>query len=195
MKLTRVMMLLAMLCFTVFMAGCRSSDVENPNELDEPVDRSGLDNGIEIPTTGDGLLIGENGDGPTDYADGAGDPYEGTDWVPVDVQLPVIYFAYDSNQLGSSETVKLDKVVEYLKANNLFIIVEGHCDDRGTVEYNRGLGERRALSVQEYMTGKSFGEDGIKTVSYGKDKPAVEGTTPEARAANRRAQLIAARPR
>ena len=65
MKLTRVMMLLAMLCFTVFMAGCRSSDVENPNELDEPVDRSGLDNGIEIPTTGDGLLIGENGEGPT----------------------------------------------------------------------------------------------------------------------------------
>ena len=124
MKLTRVMMLLAMLCFTVFMAGCRSSDVENPNELAEPVDRSGLDNGIEIPTTGDGLLIGENGEGPTDYADGAGDPYEGTDWVPVDVQLPVIYFAYDSNQLGSSETVKLDKVVEYLKANNLFIIVE-----------------------------------------------------------------------
>ncbi|MEG2076058.1 MAG: hypothetical protein RRY34_06100, partial [Victivallaceae bacterium] len=123
MKFTRLMMFLAMLCFTVFVAGCRSNDVENPNELDDPTVRSGLDNGIDIPITEGGPVVGENGEGPTGYAEGAGDPYEGTDWVPVDVQLPVIYFAYDSNQLGSSETAKLDKVVEYLQANNLFIII------------------------------------------------------------------------
>jgi peptidoglycan-associated lipoprotein len=89
---------------------------------------------------------------------------------------------------------KIDKVAEYLnKYTSLFLIVEGHCDQRGTEEYNRSLGERRANMIRESLVNAGVNADRIRTVSYGKDKPAVEGTDESAWGKNRRGELLPAK--
>ena len=102
-------------------------------------------------------------------------------WVLADpsgnrLNMPVIYFAYDSDLLVPSETFKLDKIAAYMEKNpSLAIIIEGHCDQRGTDEYNRALGERRANAIRAYLTTRNVADKRMRTVSYGKDKPALTG--------------------
>jgi peptidoglycan-associated lipoprotein len=92
------------------------------------------------------------------------------------LNMPVIYFAYDSDLLVPSETFKLDKIAAYMEKNpSLAIIIEGHCDQRGTDEYNRALGERRANAIRAYLAGRNVANNRMRTVSYGKDKPALSG--------------------
>ena len=92
------------------------------------------------------------------------------------LNMPVIYFAYDSDLLVPSETFKLDKIAAYMQNNpSLAIIIEGHCDQRGTDEYNRALGERRANAIRAYLAGRNVANNRMRTVSYGKDKPALSG--------------------
>ncbi|MBO7328161.1 MAG: OmpA family protein [Lentisphaeria bacterium] len=110
---------------------------------------------------------------------GAGADADG--WLPVDPQnrlgMPVIYFAYDSDVLVPSETANLDKIAAYLQKNpSLGLVIEGHCDSRGTDEYNRALGERRANAIRAYLAGKGVPDTSMKTMSFGKDKPAVDGS-------------------
>ncbi len=110
---------------------------------------------------------------------GAGADADG--WVPVDPQgrlgMPTIYFAYDSDVLVPSETANLDKIAAYLQKNpSLGLVIEGHCDNRGTDEYNRALGERRANAIRAYLAGKGVPDTSMKTMSFGKDKPAVDGS-------------------
>ena len=93
--------------------------------------------------------------------------------------LPVIYFAYDSDVLVPSETANLDKIAAYLnleKNQRLALVIEGHCDNRGTDEYNRALGERRANAIRAYLAGRGVSDGRMKTQSFGEDKPAVEGS-------------------
>ena len=113
-----------------------------------------------------------------------------------EITLPTIYFDYDRDALNPTETVKLDAVYEYMgQYPELYIVVEGHCDDRGTNEYNRALCERRAISVKNYLSGKGMNPEQIRTISYGEDKPAVQGTDEQSRQLNRRGVLLAAKKR
>ena len=84
-----------------------------------------------------------------------------------------VYFEFDSATILANEKSKIEAVADYMKktpaANDL--LVEGHCDERGTEEYNRALGERRALSIRERLTSLGVAAVRIQTVSYGKDKP------------------------
>ena len=101
-----------------------------------------------------------------------------------------IYFAYDSTTVPGAERGKLQQVAEWLKANpghSLFLA--GHADKRGTPEYNRALGERRALAVREYLAGLGLPPAVLFTNSYGADRPAVDGDTEEAYARNRRVEI------
>ena len=116
------------------------------------------------------------------------------DFEVLELNFPTIYFAYDSNALAPSESAKLDKVAAYLnRYNNLYLIIEGHCDQRGTEEYNRSLGDRRANMIREYLVNANVDSSKIRTISYGKDKPAVEGNNEEAWGKNRRGMLLPAR--
>ncbi|MBO5668250.1 MAG: OmpA family protein [Lentisphaeria bacterium] len=91
--------------------------------------------------------------------------------------MPVIYFAYDSDVLVPSETANLDKIAAYLLKNpSLGLVIEGHCDSRGTDEYNRALGERRANAIRAYLAGRGVPDSNMKTLSFGEDKPAVSGS-------------------
>jgi peptidoglycan-associated lipoprotein len=101
-----------------------------------------------------------------------------------------VYFAFDSSTIPGQEQGKLAAVADWMKANpghQLFLA--GHADKRGTPEYNRALGERRALAVREYLAGLGLPANALFTNSYGSDRPAVDADTEEAYAKNRRVQV------
>ena len=102
-----------------------------------------------------------------------------------------VLFDYDSASLDSSSKILLDAQSRFLRANtDLNFIVEGHCDERGTREYNLALGEQRATAVRDYLVIQGIDPDRIKILSYGKEKPAVVGSNGMAWSKNRRAVTI-----
>jgi len=102
-----------------------------------------------------------------------------------------VLFDYDSSKLDSSAKILLDGQSRFLRANtDLNFIVEGHCDERGTREYNLALGEKRATAVRDYLVINGIDPDRIKVISYGKEKPAVVGSNGMAWSKNRRAVTI-----
>jgi peptidoglycan-associated lipoprotein len=88
-----------------------------------------------------------------------------------------VLFDYDSAKLDSSARIMLDAQSRFLRVNtDLNFIIEGHCDERGTREYNLALGEQRATAVRDYLVIQGIDPDRIKVISYGKEKPAVVGS-------------------
>lgn len=107
-----------------------------------------------------------------------------------------IYFAFDSSAVNPSEKGKADAVADYLKGNPAFRVeIEGHCDERGTEGYNLSLGERRALSVREYLISVGIAGERINTITYGEIQPAVQGHDETAWAKNRRGEFLLLKPK
>lgn len=99
-----------------------------------------------------------------------------------------VYFSYDSSTLSSVAQGILDRQAAFLKANpSITVTIEGHADERGTREYNLALGDRRASASRDYLLAKGINAARVRTVSYGKERPAVAGSTKVAWAKNRRA--------
>jgi peptidoglycan-associated lipoprotein len=106
-----------------------------------------------------------------------------------------IHFAYDSSAVRSADKSKIAEVANYLKSNpQAAVRVEGNCDERGTEEYNRSLGERRALAAREELVRLGIPFDHVDTISYGEDKPAETGHTPAAWEKNRRDDFVLLTP-
>ena len=104
-----------------------------------------------------------------------------------------VYFALDEYQLSEEDTLRLTSLAEQMlrpENSHLRLRIEGHCDDRGTREYNFALGERRAASVARFLKIKGLEASRIHTISYGKERPVAFGTSEAIRAQNRRAQMI-----
>ncbi|MFN3408045.1 MAG: OmpA family protein [Limisphaerales bacterium] len=107
-----------------------------------------------------------------------------------------VYFAFDSDVVRSSEQSKVAAVASALQTDgSVRLLIEGHCDERGTEEYNRALGERRALSLRAELAKQGVDPQRIKTISYGEDRPAVLGHNEAAWAKNRRGEFILLRPK
>lgn len=103
--------------------------------------------------------------------------------------LETIYFNLDSSSLDMDAMDILKENEKYLMENpDINIVVEGHCDERGTTEYNLALGQRRALKVKEYYVQLGIAPNRIATISYGEEMPAVKMSTESAWAKNRRAE-------
>lgn len=103
----------------------------------------------------------------------------------------IVYFDFDRFDLKPEAKNTLAQLLPVLKNfADKTILIEGHCDERGTVEYNLALGERRAYSVKTYLVQAGIPETRIQTISYGKEKPADPGHSEEAWAKNRRAAMI-----
>lgn len=180
-------------------AGCSLFSNDTPEENTTMVEEAFDDPAGGFNQTG---LGGTPGDpfGPgaaSGWSDGANDGINAgkTDpdgWTEADptgnrLNMPIIYFAYDSDVLVPSEQNNLDRIADYLKQNpTLGLLIEGHCDQRGTEEYNRALGERRANAIRAYLAGRGLADHRMKTLSYGKDKPAVEGSGEAVWGQNRR---------
>ena len=113
------------------------------------------------------------------------------------LEAHTVQFEYDSSVVRGSEKGKVEAVAAYMKsaAAGVALLIEGHCDERGTEEYNRALGERRALAVREALV--ADGVDGMKvtTRSFGKDRPVDTSNTEAGMAKNRRGQFVVLHPK
>jgi peptidoglycan-associated lipoprotein len=105
-------------------------------------------------------------------------------------ELVDVYFEFDKSQLLPREKESLKENAAWLSAHpKVKVLIEGHCDERGTREYNLALGERRALSVRAYLASLGIDSQRLFTISYGEDRPLDPGDNEEAWAKNRRAHL------
>ncbi|MBM3299554.1 MAG: peptidoglycan-associated lipoprotein Pal [Deltaproteobacteria bacterium] len=122
-----------------------------------------------------------------------GGPLVEQDLQAVQVNLRVVYFDYDQYNLTPEAQATANYNAEILKgAPHLAVLIEGHCDQRGTDEYNLALGEKRARAVAEYLTTLGV-PNRLSTVSYGSELPADPGHNESAWAKNRRAQMRVSR--
>jgi peptidoglycan-associated lipoprotein len=105
--------------------------------------------------------------------------------------LFTVHFEYDKATLTSEAKKHLASNAQWIKANpKVKVQVEGHCDNRGTIEYNLALGERRAQSVKKYLQGLGVSGDQLTTISYGEEKPVMSGDSEAAWSKNRRANFL-----
>ena len=105
--------------------------------------------------------------------------------------LAPVFFEFDKAEMSSEGQAVLAKNAETMKQYPTWIVsVEGHCDERGTAEYNLALGERRALSVRQYLVSLGIAAERLRTVSYGKEFPFDPGHSETAWAHNRRANFV-----
>lgn len=101
--------------------------------------------------------------------------------------LETIYFEYDADELRDDARASLDAKLAILNANpGLRIRIAGHCDERGSDEYNIALGRRRSEAAKRYLTDRGVDASRIETASFGRERPAVQGNTEEAWSKNRR---------
>jgi peptidoglycan-associated lipoprotein len=140
--------------------------------------------------TGGGQGAGSTGD----YVNGTPLPerHEGTSFFSGNVErdrFKPIYFDFDSQAVRSSETGKIQQIVEFMKSGSSQIIIAGFTDERGTAEYNRGLGDRCAGAVRESLISQGVDGGRIQTVSFGMEMPADPGHSESAWAKNRRGEI------
>ena len=102
-----------------------------------------------------------------------------------------VYFGYDSAVLDGNSQATLYRQAAFLKGNpSLTVTIEGHCDERGTREYNLALGERRAAAARDYLLAQGVDPARIRVISYGKERPVAAGSNETSWSKNRRAATV-----
>lgn len=185
--------LLCVLLFAGLLVGCETPS-EDAGESTAGVGAGGVPSaGSALPGAGGGGFGAGSGYGGSGYdqrALGAGAAA-----AQVAQQLvatgDTVYFDFDSYALDTEAQATLDRQAALLlKSANVPVVVEGHCDERGTREYNLALGERRATAVKDYLVAYGIAPSRIRVVSYGKERPAVIGSNEAAWAKNRRSVTV-----
>ncbi len=194
MKLNKFVNLMVIgLALTITASGCRKKPVNTtvlPGSRTEKVQDERTSGMLK---DGDKLRADANPDQTSGIAQNPADLHQG--WIE-DAQAlktETVYFDFDSSVVKSSEQSKVTAVADYLKANAAKAVrVEGNCDERGTEEYNRALGERRALAVREELVARhGIDPTRVDTKSWGKDNPANSpGHDESAWRQNRRDEFI-----
>ncbi|RRJ84179.1 peptidoglycan-associated lipoprotein Pal [Aestuariirhabdus litorea] len=177
-KIGKLFMLAASLAVV---AGCSSTGGSSTGGTDSGTmtGGSGVDSGTVSSTTDGGTGMG--GDGSLSMDEKAM------------VDQKVFLFPFDSSTISTEDYASLDVHAKVLTGNSSQrITIEGHTDERGTREYNLALGERRAKAVKRYLVMKGVAPEQIETVSYGKERPVVEGHAETFWKQNRRAVIVPA---
>ena len=199
----------AALAMMLFTTGCSwfesGGEADNAKEFYRPRDKQGAGGpgygggrGGDADLTGGGQGSFGNGafDGATansGLTDGTGmNNYDGFGVPIAEVKFQPVFFALDQFNIGSNEIAKLDVIVAYLNQNpGTGVVIEGNCDNRGSEEYNRALGERRAIASYDYLTASGIDAKRIKTISNGESKPLAMGNDEASHQQNRRDDFIA----
>jgi peptidoglycan-associated lipoprotein len=142
---------------------------------------------------GDGAY-GAGGGSDSDYVSGSAlpDRQEGVSFMGSNVdrnRFEPVYFEFDSSEIRSSDRGRIREIADFQRSSGKTIIIAGFTDERGTPEYNRGLGERRALTVRSALMADGADGGSLQTVSFGAEMPADGGTSETAYARNRRAEF------
>jgi len=186
--------------------------------------RKGLDKTTHIPKGANPTVAGDVPSGPTDVGPGtppgpttgvdntgvgstglpkssegiAAAKGDFTNWIENrdEFKAQTVYFDFDKSNVKPGEVAKLEEVARRMKSSfqGKALRVEGHCDERGTEEYNRSLGDRRANTIREKLVELGLSADLIPTISFGEDKPAETGHDDAAWKKNRRGELILLSP-
>ena len=117
---------------------------------------------------------------------------EGPDYVnldPADYGVGDVFFAFDQYDLDDDSMGVLSRNARILKEAGVVVLISGHCDERGTIEYNLALGEKRARAVRDYLVSLGVPAGQLKVTSYGESKPFAMGSNEDAWARNRRAHF------
>ena len=202
MKLTKISNLILLgLALTFTVVGCKKKPVgvtNIPGRTTRPEDNAKNQQpfdpnfgGVKIPSGGPAIDTSPGGLPPTADASARANWPKNADIL----KAQTVYFDFDKSSIRASEQPKLTEVANYLKSNPThYVLVEGNCDERGTEEYNRSLGERRALAAREYLAKLGIDPNHIDTVTYGEDKPEVNGHDEAAWSKNRRDAFIVELP-
>ena len=187
MKLNKFTYLLVLgLILTVAASGCR----KKPGYLT----RIPGEKPATVGDLGPGPAVGNQTNSTTDLGNTPlPDPNLRKDW-PRDREIfkaDTAHFAFDSAVVRADDKPKVAAVADYLKNNTQDAVeIEGHCDERGTEEYNRALGERRALALRTELVSLGIDPGRIDTISFGKDRPVDPGHDESAWKQNRRGEFI-----
>lgn len=166
----RSLLTLTVLAVTLTMTSCASKKTKPTDGLEGTDTTSQVDNGANS-----GMALELNGDSDSNRA-GA---------------LKTVYFGYNSSAIEGDTRDALNSNAEFLKTNAAVKIqVEGHCDERGSVQFNLALGERRAKSVRDYLVAQGVASGRISIISLGKEKPVSFGHDEESWSKNRRANFL-----
>lgn len=166
----RPMALILTLILSLGLAGCGSSSKKNGG-----APGMGSANTDDQDMGSDGMELQVNGDSDSGKA-GA---------------LQTVYFAFNSSNLNSSTRASLQANAEYLKTNSdVEVQIEGHCDERGGVQYNLALGEKRAMAVKQYLVSMGVNSSRVSTISFGKERPIAFGHDESSWSKNRRANFV-----
>lgn len=121
----------------------------------------------------------------------SGELFHETRTPVTDVTFEPLYFAFDSFLVPPAEAFKVEAAASYLINNPSHVmVIEGHCDERGSDEYNLSLSEQRALGVKNYMVSLGIAEERLQTRPFGEEKPAVMGSGEEVWRLNRRGEFV-----
>ena len=104
--------------------------------------------------------------------------------------LRTVYFDFDRYELSETTRATIRHNADWLRAHpGHNIVIEGHCDERGSIEYNLALGERRANATREFLASLGAGDTNVRIVTFGEERPAVQGSSESAWSKNRRAEF------
>jgi peptidoglycan-associated lipoprotein len=181
------------LALSLLATGCKTKKT-GPTPLGNGSDGAAL--GQRNPDAANALQGGQDGLTGSDLASATG--FEAAPFDPdlmnqdrAALAAYTIYFAYDSSSVSPGEQSKIEAVAAALTADaSAKLLIEGHCDERGTEEYNRSLGERRALSAREALAALGVDPGRVATRSYGEDRPAEMGHDDAAWSRNRRGEFV-----
>lgn len=149
----------------VLVSGCSSQ--QSDKDSDTSSDTDGLNGGLTSGTDRDG------------------------NWGSVSDQYGnVVYFEFDSSNIEASSEAMLNAYSEVLKTSGAHATLEGNTDERGTREYNMALGERRGKAVADYLTMQGVSASQLEVVSFGEERPAVDGDGDAAYSKNRRVEIL-----
>ena len=164
----------------------KGAGANNENQLDLKATSGSEQDGPGLEQDGPGKY-GENLAGADDgesYAEGFGARIK-------DVSFEPVYFLFDQNIILATQQSKIQAVADYLRDHpEAGVVIEGNCDERGTTEYNRALGEKRAIAAKTFLLDQGIEESRIKTISYGKERPAATGSDESAFRLNRRDDFV-----
>lgn len=167
------------LTLIIAISACSKKEVRQDEPLMTPSE--GTDAGATVP--------GDQGVGSGD-AGGAGMETGNAGALSSD-ELQTVYFDFDSYRISSAGRDAVAANAKWLKANsNATVQIEGHCDERGTTEYNLALGDRRANAVRDALVRAGVARNRLSTISYGEERPSDPGHDEGAWSKNRRGQFV-----
>jgi peptidoglycan-associated lipoprotein len=183
------------LAFTLATTGCHNHKPMNVTQLPQGPGMVGGDTGTGTLPPGN-TMPADTGVGAGSLPTASAESFDNMTEDRAALAAYTVHFAYDSAVIKSSEDASLQSAASALSSDaNAKLLIEGNCDERGTEEYNRSLGERRALAAREALAKLGLDPSRVRTISYGKDKPVDPGHDDAAWAKNRRDDFVLLHPK